>query len=89
MARYMISYDLHSPTSNRDSVETAIKSLGAYCKYLTTTYLVKTSYSISSVQDICTKPLDSNDKMIICEITGTVHGWLSQENWDWINTNMS
>ena len=88
MARYMISYDLNSPTNNRKSVEDAIESLGTWCKYLTTTYLVKTSYSKASVQDICTKHLDSNDKMIICEITGSVNGWLNQENWNWINTNM-
>lgn len=88
MARFMISYDLHSPTNNRDAVQKAIESLGAYCKYLTTTYLVNTSYSKASVQDICTKPLDSNDKMIICEITGSVNGWLNQTQWDWINTNM-
>ncbi len=88
MAKYMISYDLNSPTNNRKSVEDAIESLGTWCKYLTTTYLVNTSYSKSNVQDICTKHLDSNDKMIICEITGSVNGWLSQEQWNWINTNM-
>lgn len=88
MARFMISYDLNSPTNNRKQVEDAIESLGTWCKYLTTTYLVNTYRSKASVQDICTKPLDSNDKMIICEITGPVNGWLGKEQWNWINQNI-
>ena len=31
---YMISYDLFSPTNNRDDVEDSIKSLGSWCKYV-------------------------------------------------------
>lgn len=88
MGRFMISYDLHSPTNNRKAVEDAIKSLGSWCKYLTTTYLVRTNQSKSDVQEICTKPLDNNDKMIICEITGTINGWLDQDQWNWINENI-
>lgn len=88
MARYMISYDLHSPTNNREAVQKAIESLGSWCKYLTTTYLVSTNKTISDLQEICAKPLDSNDRMIICEITGSIHGWLSDEQWNWIHENI-
>lgn len=88
MARYMISYDLHSPTNNRKQVEDSIESLGKWCKFLTTTYLINTIYSKSTVQDTCTKHLDSNDAMIICEITGSVDGWLSEDQWKWIRENM-
>lgn len=84
----MISYDLHSPTNNRKDVQDAIESLGTWCKYLTTTYLVNTNQSKNNVQDICTKHLDSNDKMIICEITGSVGGWLETDQWNWINNNI-
>lgn len=88
MGRYMISYDLVSPTNNREAVQDDIKSLGSWCKYLTTTFLVNTNYSNSQVQEICTKHLDNNDKMIICEITGSVNGWLEKEQWNWINANI-
>lgn len=88
MSSFMISYDLHSPTSNREVVQKDIESLGTYCRYLTTTYLVQTNYSNDSVQRICTKHLDNNDRMIICEITGSVSGWLEAEQWNWINRNI-
>ena len=88
MGRYMISYDLKSPTNNRKAVEDSIESLGSWCKYVSTTYLVNTLHSKTSVTDICTKHLDSNDRMVICEITGSVTGWLNQEQWNWINKNI-
>ncbi len=88
MAKYMISYDLHAPTNNRTKVQDAIESLGSWCKYVSTTYLVNTSLSILEVQDICTKPLDGNDKMLIAEVTGTLHGYLTDREWKWIAENI-
>lgn len=85
---YMISYDLHAPTTNRENVETAIESLGTWCKYVSTTYLVRTDKSIESVENIVSEPLDSNDRMIICPVQKPIRGWLSQDKWDWINTNL-
>lgn len=36
---YMISYDLHSPTNNREKVEGSIKSLGTWSRnYAKTVY---------------------------------------------------
>ncbi len=74
----MISYDLNSPTKNRKEVEDAIKSLGSWCKYLTTTFLVKTYNDIDSVQGIATKYLDSNDKMIVAKVQKPIKGWLEK-----------
>lgn len=81
MARYMISYDLHQPTNNRTNVQNAIESLGSWCKHVSTTYIVNTPLSIKEVQTICTQPLDTNDRMIIAEITGYVHGYLTDAEW--------
>ena len=85
---YMISYDLYSPTKNRKKVEDSIESLGNWCKYVSTTYLVSTSKDISQVQSIATKSLDSNDSMIICEVKKPICGWLNQKQWEWIHKNL-
>ena len=53
---YMISYDLHSPTKNREDVENDIKSFGTWCKYLTTTFLISTSADINTVSKKCVSP---------------------------------
>ena len=85
MNTYMISFDLHAPTINRNKVEDSIKSLGNWCKYLTTTFLVSSSKSINEVQNIVTKNLDSNDKMIVCKVQKPIVGYLQQSEWDWIH----
>lgn len=84
---YMISYDLHAPTNNRKELEDAIESLGAWCKYLTTTYLVKSNLSLSTIQANLATILDNNDSMIIVKVTN-INGWLSNDKWDWINKNI-
>ena len=81
---YMISYDLHSPTKNREEVEKDIESFGTWCKYLTTTYLISTSSSLETVTDKCVSHLDGNDAMIIAKVEKPIQGWLSQKQWDWI-----
>lgn len=85
---YMISYDLHAPTNNRDKVEQSIESLGGYCKYLTTTYVVSTNYDATTVQQKVTKDLDGNDRMIICQTQKPFYGWLSEDQWKWIEKNL-
>ena len=85
---YMISYDFGSPTNNREKVMEDIKSLGTWCKYLTTTFLVKTDGTKQEVTDICTRNLDNNDRMIIAPVSGKVSGWLTDEQWAWIRENL-
>lgn len=85
---YMISYDLHSPTQNREDVENDIKSFGTWCKYLTTTFLISTSSDLNTVSDKCVSHLDGNDAMIITKVTKPIKGWLSRKQWDWISENL-
>jgi hypothetical protein len=85
---YMISYDLHEPTNNREQVMNDIEALGTWCKYLTTTFLVKTNEAESSVESACAKHLDGNDRMIITQVPKMVSGWLSDEQWKWIRDNI-
>lgn len=85
---YMISYDLNHPTNNREKVMDDIKSLGAWCKYLTTTFLVSSTHDLSYIEKTVTKHLDNNDRMIICKVEKPISGWLSQYEWDWIGNNI-
>lgn len=88
MNTYMISYDLHSPTNNRENVENSIKNLGTWCKYLSTTFLVKTNLDIYEVENNVTKYLDSNDSMEICKVVKPIRGWLTEKQWKWIQENL-
>lgn len=85
---HMISYDLNKPGQNYDNVHEAIEGLGVWCHYLESTYLVNTSLSLDDVQSKVTSCLDASDRMIICEINKPINGWLSEEQWNWINSNL-
>ena len=88
MNTYMISYDLGAPTKNRKNVEDSIKKLGAWCKYVSTTFLVSCRKNIDEVQSIVTEHLDSNDSMIIVKVQKPIKGWLSHDQWNWIHQNI-
>ena len=88
MAIYMISYDLTRPGQDYKDVRDTIESLGAWCHYLESNYLVKTSLSITDVNDKITKYLDGSDRLLVCEIVKPISGWLTKKQWDWINSNL-
>jgi hypothetical protein len=89
MAVYMISYDLHAPTNNREKVENSIKEQSiVWCKYLTTTYVIRSDYDICTIENNVTKYLDQNDKMMICKVQTPIRGWLSDEQWNWLYENI-
>lgn len=86
---YMISYDIKDGSNAREKVMASIESLGTWCKYLSTTYLVSTSYSDEQVQSIATKNLNPTDAMIICKVSEKrIMGWLPKEQWNWIDKNL-
>lgn len=88
MSVYMISYDLKAPTDNREKVENSIKNLGPWCKYVSTTYLVKTSLDVFAVEKKVIEFLDKNDRMVICSVEKPIRGWLSEDEWKWIRENL-
>jgi hypothetical protein len=88
MAVYMISYDLNAPGKDYKDLYNDIQSLGPWCRYVESTYLVKTNLNIFEVEKRASQHLDGSDRMIICEIVKPIRGWLSNEQWKWINENL-
>jgi len=85
---YMISYDLKMPGRDYSALYATIKGCGAWWHYLGSTWIVKTSQTISDVATLLRSTIDQNDSIIIVDITGrTRDGWLPQKAWDWIRDN--
>ena len=85
---FMISYDLNKPGQNYSKVRETIESFGAWCHYLESTYLIKTYSSIETVTHAISRHLDGSDRVIVCKVNKPIHGWLSDKQWQWINTNL-
>lgn len=79
MSLYMVSYDLNNPGQDYKKVKDKIESLGSWCHYLDSTYLVKSYLNFETFQNEVTSVADSNDRFIIAKIDGTVGGWLSKD----------
>ena len=90
MAVYMITYDLNSKGQNYDEVIDAIKnaSTGVWCTYWKSSYLIKSNLTANQVSDLITPHLDSNDRMIVVEVTKNYQGWLSEDQWKYINESI-
>lgn len=88
MSIYMISYDLNKPGQNYEDVRKVIESFGAWCHYLESTYLIKTSSSIFDVESAISKHLDGSDRLLVCEVVKPIRGWLSDKQWKWIEENL-
>lgn len=88
MNTYMISYDIHNGKTDRKKVEESIMSMGSWCKYLTTTFLVGTEMSLQEVESTAIQHLEGNDEMIICKVEKPICGYLSKSEWKWIESNL-
>lgn len=88
MSLYMVSYDLNKPGQDYKKVTDKIESLGSWCHYLDSTYLVKSYLNFETFQKEVTSVADSTDRFIIAKVDGTVGGWLSTDQWNWINKNL-
>lgn len=77
----LISYDLGGPETS-DSYKKLIekiKALGTWAKPLESFWFVKTSDSASSVRDSLKPAMDSNDKLLVLDVTGV--------NWSSLNVS--
>ncbi len=88
MNTYMISYDIHNEKTDRKKVEESIMSMGSWCKYLTTTFLVGTEMSLQEVESTAVQYLSGNDEMIVCKVEKPICGYLPQNKWNWIHENL-
>jgi hypothetical protein len=87
---HLVTYDLKQPGQNYTPLYDAIKSLGAWWHYLESVWLVKTAHTASQVSAVLRPHIDSNDRLLIVDITGdTNDGWLPQDAWNWISSNIN
>ncbi|MFD4543987.1 hypothetical protein [Streptomyces bauhiniae] len=75
MAALMIGYDLNKPGQNYTTLINEIKALGSWCHPLESTWVVSTTKSASQVRDTLKGFVDTNDELLVMDVTGT--GWAS------------
>lgn len=92
LSTFLISYDLGGPetSAHYQSLIKAIQAMGAWAKPLESFWLIKTSNSASVVRTSLQGHLDSNDKLLVIDVTGanwSSYGLLKEVS-DWMKVNM-
>lgn len=92
MNTFLISYDLGSSETYDDykMLIQYIKSYSTWAKPLQSVWLVKTTKTASQVRDEIKTKIDSNDKVLVVDITKT--GWasfnISKDVAEWMKNNI-
>lgn len=66
MSEYLITYELHKPGQNYESLWKSLKNMNAK-RIKNSVWLLSSNYSLSIVYDILHTFIDSNDKLTIVE----------------------
>ncbi len=91
LASYLITYDLSKPDRNYAGLYDAIKVIsGSWAHIAESSWIVVANDQTSvAIRDRLKSVMDSNDKLIVCKLTGQV-AWfgLSQTQTDWLKENL-
>lgn len=85
----MITYDLINPGQKYDEIKKTIgENSFAWCKYFTTTWLVRTSLSPDQMADKLKPVFDGNDKLFVIEVKNNYQGLLEKDQWKYIKESI-
>lgn len=87
---YIVSYDLDNPGQKYNELK---KIIGAHsihwCRYLDSTFLIRTNDSADDILQALKAVIDSNDRVFIANISNTDYsGWLIDKQSDYIRNNI-
>lgn len=91
MASYLITYDLSKPDRNYSGLYDAIKAIsGSWAHIAESSWVVvANNQTTANIRDSLKSVMDSNDKLIVCKLTGE-GAWygLSKRQTEWLKTNL-
>ena len=88
MRAFSINYDLKAPGRDYAGLFNAIREIGKWWHYLDSTWIVISNEEPQQIWDRLGPHVDKNDNMLIVEIRDNAQGWLPNDAWNWIHTNV-
>jgi hypothetical protein len=90
MNTLLVSYDLRTPGKDYQRLWDHLKSYSDYFKPLESLWLIKTSSSAKEGRDEIKQFMDSNDRLIVINVTGREAAWNNLGNAanEWIKDNL-
>lgn len=88
MSVYCVSYDLNQAGQNYNALYDELKKSPGWCHPLDSTWLISTRETAQQLSDRLRKHLDNNDTLLVIGVTKEYAGWLTQDTWDWMRTDI-
>jgi hypothetical protein len=91
MATLLIGYDLDAPGQDYKPLYAAIKALGdGWWHHLDSTWIVTTSLTVTQARDRLLKHIDTNDKLLVTDITADAAAWygFNSKGSQWLKDNI-
>ncbi|WP_350303041.1 hypothetical protein [Pediococcus acidilactici] len=87
---YIVSYDLDNPGQKYNELKKIIDAHSIdWCRYLDSTFLIRTNDSANDILQALKAVIDSNDRVFIANISNTDYsGWLIDKQRDYIRNNI-
>lgn len=87
---FLITYDLHSPGQDYETLIEGIKKLGTtWWHCLDSVWIIKSTLTCSVIRDRLGKYIDKNDELLVVELTGSwATSHLSKNCNDWLKNNL-
>ncbi|MBC8384143.1 MAG: hypothetical protein H8E57_01330 [Candidatus Cloacimonetes bacterium] len=90
MAVYSISFEVIAKNgkisrTRKNRLRRILQEFPENLKFSVSSYLFYSDQDIDQINNEIYKYLDSNDKILICEITPNYCGSLSEDEWEWID----
>ncbi|ERK31565.1 hypothetical protein [Clostridium intestinale] len=83
---YIISYDLNKPGQDYNKLYDRIRTLNDYYHVLDSTWLVSTNKTAKEVYSVLQPVGDTNDNILVIQVTSNYWGWLPQKAWEWLSS---
>ena len=80
----LITYDLRRPGQQYATLYEEIKKAGTWWHHLESTWIIETELTPRQWYDRLVPHIDSNDNLIVFEITRNYFGWAPKDAWDWL-----
>ena len=88
MSVYCVSYDLNQAGQNYNALYDELKKSPGWCHPLDSTWLISTGETAQQLSDRLRRRLDNNDTLLVIGVTKEYAGWLTQDTWDWMRTDI-
>jgi hypothetical protein len=83
----IITYDLRSPQDYHNFYE-VVKQQGKWWHYMASTWLLSTQKTPQEVVDAVLPHMDTQDFLLVCELSNKYQGRLPKPAWEWIKQEL-